>query len=126
MLKLQSALNKSLDYTKQVHPRPRLLPSRRQRAAPGECRHSGARRSSRPRAVCGAAEHAARVTRPLQGAACEHYCNPKPAVISLVDLQAIYDGAMNDHLMVAYLVSLSRAQLALSRRLQAPQQQDRF
>ena len=41
-------------------------------------------------------------------------------------LQAIYDGAMNDHLMVAYLVSLSRAQLALSRRLQAPQQQERF
>jgi hypothetical protein len=40
--------------------------------------------------------------------------------------QAIYDGAMNDHLMVAYLVSLSRAQLALSRRLQAPQQQERF
>jgi hypothetical protein len=33
---------------------------------------------------------------------------------------------MNDHLMVAYLVSLSRAQLALSRRLQAPQQQERF
>jgi hypothetical protein len=45
---------------------------------------------------------------------------------SLVDFQAIYDGAMNDHLMVAYLVSLSRAQLALSRRLQAPQQQERF
>ena len=40
--------------------------------------------------------------------------------------QAIYDGAMNDHLMVSYLVSLSRAQLALSRRLQAPQQQERF
>ncbi len=45
---------------------------------------------------------------------------------SLFDSQAIYDGAMNDHLMVAYLVSLSRAQLALSRRLQAPQQQERF
>ncbi len=51
--------------------------------------------------------------------------NPEPLQFMLY-FQAIYDGAMNDHLMVAYLVSLSRAQLALSRRLQAPQQQERF
>ena len=53
--------------------------------------------------------------------------NPEPLQFMLTRCcQAIYDGAMNDHLMVAYLVSLSRAQLALSRRLQAPQQQERF